>query len=110
MPSDMDGEMVFDTEMTFDGEMPAGDMPSDMDGGMTFDTEMVFDTEMTFEEEMSSTTGTITTTLIPVGVTVHTTSDTTTTFSRLAEGDLLELLLETDADGNEVIVEIWMVL
>ena len=48
------------------------------------------------------------TTMIPVGVTVHTTSDTTTTFSRLASGDLLKILVETDTDGNEVIEEIWM--
>ncbi len=45
---------------------------------------------------------------IPVGVTVHTTSDTTTTFSRIKSGDVLKLLLETDENGEEVIVEIWM--
>lgn len=52
--------------------------------------------------------GTQVTSLIPVGVTVHTASEAKTSFSRLASGDLLKLLLETDADGNEVIVEIWM--
>ena len=57
---------------------------------------------------MSDMTGETVTTMIPVGVTVHTTSDTTTTFSRLASGDLLKILVETDSDGNEVIEEIWM--
>ena len=57
---------------------------------------------------MSDMTGETVTTMIPVGVTVHTTSDTTTTFSRLATGDLLKILVETDSDGNEVIEEIWM--
>ena len=57
---------------------------------------------------MSDMTGETVTTMIPVGVTVHTTSDTTTTFSRLASGDLLKILVETDTDGNEVIEEIWM--
>ena len=56
---------------------------------------------------MSDMTGETVTTMIPVGVTVHTTSDTTTTFSRLASGDLLKILVETDSDG-EVIEEIWM--
>lgn len=57
---------------------------------------------------MSDMTGETVTTMIPVGVTVHTTSDTTTTFSCLAAGDLLKILVETDTDGNEVIEEIWM--
>ena len=53
-------------------------------------------------------TGETVTTLIPVGVTVHTASDTETTFSRLAAGDLLKILVETDISGNDVIEEIWM--
>ena len=59
---------------------------------------------------MSDMTGETVTTMIPVGVTVHTTSDTTTTFSRLASGDLLKILVETDSDGNEVIEEIWKII
>ena len=55
-------------------------------------------------------TGETVTTLIPVGVTVHTASDTETTFSRLAAGDLLKILVETDISGNDVIEEIWMLL
>ena len=45
---------------------------------------------------------------IPVGTTVHTTTDTTTTFSRLRSGDFIKILLDTDADGDQVISEIWM--
>ena len=48
------------------------------------------------------------TTLIPVSTVVHTTAGTETTFQRLAAGDLLKLLIETNEDGEEVIVEIWM--
>jgi hypothetical protein len=46
---------------------------------------------------------------IPVGVTVHTTSDTNTTFSRIRSGDILKVLFQTDDDDKEVIVGIWMV-
>lgn len=45
---------------------------------------------------------------IPVGVTVHTANGTDTTFSGIASGDTLKLLLEADNNGNETIVEIWM--
>lgn len=45
---------------------------------------------------------------IPVGTTVHTTTDTTTTFSRLRSGDFIKILLDTDPDGEQVISEIWM--
>ncbi|MBP3487391.1 MAG: hypothetical protein J6K53_03250 [Roseburia sp.] len=48
------------------------------------------------------------TTLIPVSTTVHTSTDTETTFQRLAAGDMLKLLIEPDEDEEEVIVEIWM--
>lgn len=57
------------------------------------------------EQMMQSQTVTA---LIPVGATVHTAADKETTFSRLVSGDLLKLLLETDASGEEKIVEIWM--
>ena len=48
------------------------------------------------------------TTLIPVGVTVHTTSGAETTFQRLVSGDMVKILMETNAEGEEVIIEIWM--
>ena len=45
---------------------------------------------------------------IPVGVTVHTAADVSTTFSRLAGGDLIKMLVETNQDGKDIIEEIWM--
>lgn len=47
--------------------------------------------------------------LIPVGTTVTTQLGTTTTFSRLAAGDMVKILLEKDENGKDVIVGIWMV-
>lgn len=86
-PPDMDGSSGGDQTPP---DMDSTEMPQGASGGM------------------SDMTGETVTTMIPVGVTVHTTSDTTTTFSRLASGDLLKILVETDTDGNEVIEEIWM--
>lgn len=82
-----------------DGSSGGGQTPPDMDS-----TEM----PQGAPGGMSDMTGETVTTMIHVGVTVHTTSDTTTTFSRLASGDLLKILVETDSDGNEIIEEIWM--
>lgn len=45
---------------------------------------------------------------IPVGVTVHTASDVSTTFSRLASGDLIKMLVEKNDADTDVIKEIWM--
>lgn len=46
--------------------------------------------------------------LIPVGTDVVTKLGTTTTFSRLANGDNIRLLTQTDDDGNDVILKIWI--
>ena len=93
------------------GEKPSGEAPTgEAPNGESMDsTEMpaIPNGENSDKAEMGG--GNTVTTQIPVGVTVHTASGTTTTFSRIAEGDLLKILLETDEDGNEVIVEIWMV-
>ena len=48
------------------------------------------------------------TTYIPVGVTVHTAADISTTFSRLASGDLIKMLVEKNEADSDVIEEIWM--
>lgn len=92
------------------GEPPTGEAPSDMSSnGESVDmdtTEMPSDSG---EKDASNMTGGVVTTQIPVGVTVHTAADTETTFSRIATGDVLKLLLETDDDRNEVILEIWMI-
>ena len=59
--------------------------------------------------QMGSFGGTTTvTTYIPVGVTVHTAADVSTTFSRLASGDLVKILVETNDAEEDVILEIWM--
>lgn len=85
------------------GEPPSGDAPS---GGDTPSGEKPSDSG---EKDASNMMGGVVTTQIPVGVTVHTAAGTETTFSRIATGDVLKLLLETDDDGNEVILEIWMI-
>lgn len=116
MPSD--GEAP-SGDMSSGGEAPSGDMssdgeapsaPSDMaSGGEAVDmdsTEMPSDSG---EKDTSNMTGSVVSTQIPVGVVVHTAADTETTFSRIATGDILKLLIETDDDGNEVILEIWMI-
>lgn len=95
-PADMSG-----TSTEQDSSDQAGQVPPDMDS-----TKMPSDAP----GGMSDMTGETVTTLIPVGVTVHTASDTETTFSRLAAGDLLKILVETDISGNDVIEEIWMLL
>ena len=87
------------TPPDMDGSSGGDQTPPDMDS-----TEM----PQGAPRGMSDMTGETVTTMIPDGVTVHTTSDTTTTFSRLASGDLLKILVETDSDGNEIIEEIWM--
>lgn len=95
-------------DMSSDGEAPSA--PSDMaSGGEAVDmdsTEMPSDSG---EKDTSNMTGSVVSTQIPVGVVVHTAADTETTFSRIATGDILKLLIETDDDGNEVILEIWMI-
>ena len=92
-------EASFGGEAPSMGEAPSGDAPSgEMSGADGSDKNSM---------NFGTSTETITAT-IPVGVTVHTAADTETTFSRLASGDILKILLETDTDGNEVIVEIWM--
>ena len=116
-------------EITQNGGMPSGDfsggeMPSGMPGGDTSGNTVENSTEMPEEMEMPSgmpggdTSGEsgrgtmggseVVTTLIPVGVTVHTASDAETTFQRLVSGDMVKILMETNAEGEEVIIEIWM--
>lgn len=61
--------------------------------------------------KQSSDIGGITSTVtmyIPVGTTVHTAADVSTTFSRLVSGDLVKILVETNDTEEDVILEIWM--
>lgn len=96
-PPDMDS-----TEQEDRGTLP------DMDSTEQEDRGTPPDMDSSGQEGKGSFSGKTVTVQIPVGVTVHTTSDTTTTFSRIKSGDVLKLLLETDENGEEVIVEIWM--
>lgn len=85
------------TELPSDGGFALGEESTDLpkEGGF---------------ERGEEETGSTVTTYIPVGVTVHTATDNETTFSRLAAGDLLKILVENDDGGEQVIVEIWMLL
>lgn len=87
-------------------QMDSSEMPT---GGPSFDMDSTETPQEGGGMDTSKMSGTTATVQIPVGVTVHTTSDTNTTFSRIQSGDVLKILYETDEDGNEVIVEIWMV-
>ena len=111
-----------DAGMPSGGEMPSGgSMPSGTDstdrsqqGEMTENASSDESTETSDAQSQSAMSpnmqsqGESVTAQIPVGTTVHTTTDTTTTFSRLRSGDFIKILLDTDADGDQVISEIWM--
>ena len=82
-----------------DGEMPSMDASSMPEG---------FDISSISGKFDMTSTSTVTST-IPVGITVHTVQGSTTTFSRLASGDLVKILVETNSSGEDVIEEIWMI-
>ena len=46
---------------------------------------------------------------IPVGTQVETKLGTVTTFSRLAGGDRIKMLLQKDDSGSDVLLKIWIV-
>lgn len=105
-----------DAGMPSGGEMPAGTDSTDrsQQGEMTENAssdESIETSDAQSQPAMSpnmQSQGESVTVQIPVGTTVHTTTDTTTTFSRLRSGDFIKILLDTDADGDQVISEIWM--
>ncbi len=100
--SDGDSGADADEDAPSGGGMPEGmEMPSGMP-----DSDTSGESGNSGRGSMGS--GETVTTLIPVGVTVHTTSDAKTTFQRLVAGDIIKILMETNADGEEVIIEIWM--
>ena len=102
-----------DAGMPSVGEMPAGTDSTDrpqQQGGSSDESTETSDAQLqpaaispTIQSRGESVTA-----QIPVGTIVHTTTDTTTTFSRLRSGDFIRILLDTDADGGQVISEIWM--
>lgn len=105
-----------DAGMPSGGEMPAGTDSTDrsQQGEMTENASSDEATETSDAQSQPAMSpnmqsqGESVTAQIPVGTTVHTTTDTTTTFSRLRSGDFIKILLDTDADGDQVISEIWM--
>ncbi len=105
-----------DAGMPSGGEMPAGTDSTDrsQQGEMTENASSNESTETSDAQSQPAMSpnmqsqGESVTAQIPVGTTVHTTTDTTTTFSRLRSGDFIKILLDTDADGDQVISEIWM--
>lgn len=105
-----------DAGMPSGGEMPEGTDSTDrsQQGEMTENASSDESTETSDAQSQPAMSpnmqsqGESVTAQIPVGTTVHTTTDTTTTFSRLRSGDFIKILLDTDADGDQVISEIWM--
>lgn len=105
-----------DAGMPSGGEMPAGTDSTDrsQQGEMTENASSDESTETSDAQSQPAMSpnmqsqGESVMAQIPVGTTVHTTTDTTTTFSRLRSGDFIKILLDTDADGDQVISEIWM--
>jgi hypothetical protein len=89
------------------GNMPGGDRPSEEE------------IDATEENQNGSSTASSTTTyietdesvtlLIPVGTSVTTKLGTVTTFSRLAAGDLIAMVVEEQSDGSFVIISIEIV-
>ncbi|MCI8410122.1 MAG: hypothetical protein HFJ09_12775 [Lachnospiraceae bacterium] len=103
---------------------PEGEMPSDMEQGeVSAESDKSEDSSSKVESRnldkekeetqrnktMYTLTGEEETTLIPVGTRVTTQLGTTTTFSRLAAGDMVKLLVEKDKDGEDVVVGIWII-
>ena len=56
----------------------------------------------TLTDETGSTT-------IPVGTDVITSFGKTTTFSRLSNGDIIQMIMEKDSGGEKVVVGVWIV-
>ncbi len=109
-----EGEKSDMSEMSEMGEMPSmpegGEMPDMSEKGERSDMgERPDISEHPDRGEMQTQMKAKTvTTLIPVGIKVHTTTDTVTTFGRLVSGDMIKILMETNDAGEEVITEIWM--
>ncbi|MBO5523798.1 MAG: hypothetical protein J5986_09025 [Roseburia sp.] len=108
------GEQPYDTEGGDSAEKTSQSIESGTSGEQLSDTETgnTADGEQSRPEtgmQSGIGSGESVTALIPVGTVVHTTTDTETTFSRLAAGDFVKFLLETTEDGGETIVEIWMI-
>ena len=124
-PTSADGESQFPgrDSMPDMGEMPSqGEMPGEVQNGGTLkdsqgnaniqteeDARKNEDTEETKLVTTYTLTGEKKDMRIPVGTTVTTSLGTATTFSRLAAGDMVKLVVQKEEDSKEVIVGIWIV-
>lgn len=110
------GEMPDMSNMPEMGEMPdVSSRPSEGESGQRgsgrqeSEKQKIDERENSGESKMQFGGGTETvTTYIPVGVIVHTAADVSTTFSRLASGDLIKMLVESNDIEEDIIEEIWM--
>ncbi|MCD8022592.1 MAG: MSCRAMM family adhesin SdrC, partial [Lachnospiraceae bacterium] len=82
------------------GDIDMGSVADAFTSGDTSDLTSLLTGE---EEEDESVT-----VYLPVGVIVYTTTGKEKTFTILQAGDELEVLFETDTDGNEVITKMWL--
>ena len=93
------------------GDMANGDSLGNSDFRFSSGRQEESETESgkTKNKTIYRVTGEEQTMLIPVGTTVTTQFGTTTTFSRLAAGDTVKILLEKNENNKEIIVGIWMI-
>ena len=90
------------------GEAPDGQMPSDNSSSNSVNS----DSDSSKDSTTVTTyklTGEKAEYMIPVKTSVTTQLGAVTTFSRLAAGDYVKLLLDKDENGNAIIVQIWIV-
>jgi cytoskeletal protein RodZ len=102
--------------MSADGAPPSrGDMPTDangsIDAGISDEATKTDDSENKSQTEVTryTLTGEEMTATIPVGTPVTTLLGTVTTFSRIAIDNTLQIVTETNKNGDEVIVAIYIV-
>ena len=105
------------------GDIPSGGFPGGFPGGDTgssdSNTQSGKENSKGKDSKNSDSTNTTVTTYnltgekaeyrIPVGTSVTTQLGAVTTFTRLAAGDYVKMLVEKDENGNEVILQIWIV-
>ncbi len=85
-----------------DGQFPGGQMP----GSNSKDSDSSKDSSTATTYQL---TGEKVEYMIPVKTNVTTQLGAVTTFSRLAAGDYVKLLLDKDENGNDIILQIWIV-
>ncbi|MCD7820382.1 MAG: hypothetical protein LUH07_15255 [Lachnospiraceae bacterium] len=92
------------------GDMDMSDIEDAISGGDIdmSDIEDAMSNADDLSDLVSELTQETVTVYLPVGVVVYTDTGKEKTFSILEAGDELEVLFETDADGNEVITKMWL--